>query len=374
MMMGIKSLTQWGFGWTGRPIVFAGPCSAESPEQVLETAQKLKNTGVHAIRAGIWKPRTRPGSFQGMGDEALQWVVDAGKEVGLPVLVEVASPRHVESALKAGINMLWLGARTTVNPFLVQELADALLGVDIPVLVKNPVNPDLELWQGAIERILKTGNSRVAAIHRGFSSYENSTYRNKPNWEIPIELRRSMPYLPMLCDPSHICGNTFMLNYVSQFALDLQYEGLIIESHCDPKNALSDAAQQLTPEALGDLLKSLVVRKPTSDNVFELSRLEDLRDQIDEVDNEIVNLMARRMEIARKIGIYKYKNEVTILQPERWDEIIKSRTQNGIGKELTPDFMLKLYSIIHEESIFQQTQQMSKISKADEHKLNEFES
>ena len=374
MMMGIKSLTQWGFGWTGRPIVFAGPCSAESPEQVLETAQKLINTGVHAIRAGIWKPRTRPGSFQGMGDEALQWVVNAGKAVGLPVLVEVASPRHVESALKAGINMLWLGARTTVNPFLVQELADTLLGVDIPILVKNPVNPDLELWQGAIERILKTGNTRVAAIHRGFSSYENSTYRNKPNWEIPIELRRRMPELPMLCDPSHICGNTFMLNYVSQFALDLQYDGLMIESHRDPKNALSDAAQQLTPEALGNLLKSLIVRKPKSDNIFELSRLEDLRDQIDEVDNELVNLIASRMEIARKIGVYKYKNEVTILQPERWDEIIKSRTQNGISKELTPDFMLKLYSIIHEESIFQQTQQMNKFSKTDEHKLNEFES
>ncbi len=374
MMMGIKPLTQWGFGWSGRPIVFAGPCSAETPEQVLETAQKLKNTGVHAIRAGIWKPRTRPGSFQGMGDEALQWVVDAGKTVGLPVLVEVANPRHIDVALKAGINMLWLGARTTVNPFLVQELADALVGIDVPILVKNPVNPDLELWQGAIERILKTGNNRVAAIHRGFSSYENSTYRNKPNWEIPIELRRRLPELPMLCDPSHICGNTFMLAYVSQFALDLQYEGLMIESHRDPKNALSDSAQQLTPESLTDLLNSLIVRKPTSDNIFELSKLEDLRDQIDEVDNEIVNMMASRMEIARKIGNYKYNNEVTILQPERWDEIIKSRTQLGISKKLTRDFILKLYSIIHEESIFQQTQQMNKISKSDEHKMNESES
>lgn len=373
MIMGIKPLTQWGFGWSGRPIVFAGPCSAETPEQVLETAQKLKNIGAHAIRAGIWKPRTRPGSFQGMGDESLKWVVDAGKEVGLPVMVEVANPRHIDVAIKAGVNMLWLGARTTVNPFLVQELADALVGIDVPILVKNPVNPDLELWQGAIERILKSGNNRVAAIHRGFSSYENSTYRNKPNWEIPIELRRRMPELPMLCDPSHICGNTFMLAYVSQFALDLQYEGLMIESHRDPKNALSDAAQQLTPEALSDLLKTLIVRKPTCDNIFELSRLEDLRDQIDEVDNEIVNLMASRMEIARKIGNYKYKNEVTILQPERWEEIIKSRTQLGISKELTQDFILKLYSIIHEESIFQQTQQMNKISKSEEHKMNESE-
>jgi chorismate mutase len=369
-MNSAKPLSAWGFPDT-RPVIISGPCSAESPEQVMSTAIALKETGVHALRAGIWKPRTRPGSFQGMGEEALYWLHDAGLATGLPVMVEVAHPQHIEQALKAGINMLWLGARTTVNPFLVQELADALQGVKIPVLVKNPVNPDIDLWQGAIERILNTGNDRVAAIHRGFSSYENSTYRNKPNWEIPIELRRRMAGLPMFCDPSHICGNTYMIPYIAQFAMDLQYEGLMIESHCNPKEALSDVKQQVTPSELKSLLDALVIRKSSAESVEELSRLEDLRDQIDELDAEIVNRLADRMNVARKIGRYKYHNNIAILQPERWNEIISSRTSNGTAQELTREFIQKLYGIIHEESIHQQTRQMNKEKEAAGRPLNE---
>lgn len=322
------------------------------------TAVALKAAGVHALRAGIWKPRTRPGSFQGMGEQALKWLKDAGQATGLPVMVEVAHPAHIELALKAGIDMIWLGARTTVNPFLVQEMADALRGVHVPVLVKNPVNPDLELWQGAIERLLNTGITEIAAVHRGFSSYENSTYRNKPNWEIPIELKRRIPGIPLFCDPSHICGNTFMIPYVIQVAIDLQYDGLMIESHINPPLALSDAKQQVTPGELRHMLDGLVLRKPAADSAYELSRIEDLRDQIDEIDNEIVNMLANRMKVARLIGTYKLHQNIAILQPERWNEIIRSRTENGISQNLSADFIHKLYGIIHEESILQQTIQM----------------
>jgi chorismate mutase len=366
----VESLTGWGFPPV-RPVVFAGPCSAETEEQVMETALLLKAQGVHALRAGIWKPRTRPGSFHGVGEEALEWIVNAGKVTGLPVMVEVANAKHVELALNAGINILWLGARTTVNPFHVQEIADALSGADVPVLVKNPVNPDLELWMGAIERILKTGNTKVAAIHRGFSSYENSTYRNKPNWEIPIELRRRMPGLPMFCDPSHICGNTFMLAYIAQFAMDLQFDGLMIESHRDPSNAWSDAAQQLTPAELGSLIDNLEIRDKKSQSPFVLSKLEDMRDQIDEVDNRILNMIAERMEIARTIGTHKFHNNITILQPDRWNEIINSRIKKGESQLLSKEFILKLYGIIHEESIFQQTKVMSDERKVVDKNMNE---
>lgn len=351
-------LSSYGFPANKRPIVISGPCGAESEEQVMETALLLKEQGVHAFRAGIWKPRTRPGSFEGMGFDALKWVKQAGVATNLPVMVEVASPKHIEQALSVGIDILWLGARTTVNPFLIQELADVLNGVDIPVFIKNPVNPDLSLWIGAIERIQRAGINKIAAIHRGFSSYENHTYRNKPNWEIPIELRRRMPDLPLFCDPSHICGNTFMLEYVSQFALDLQYDGLMIESHRNPQVALSDASQQLTPSELGEMLSRLLVRKPMADDPVELSRLEDLRDQIDEADHELLNVLANRMEIARNIGTHKYYNNIAILQPKRWQEIINSRTKMGESKGLTNEFILKLYNLIHEESIFQQTDRM----------------
>lgn len=352
------SLSDWNIKYTGKPFIVSGPCGAESREQLLNTARQLVSKGVHLLRAGIWKPRTRPDSFEGVGEQGLIWLAEAKAETGLPVAVEVAKPFHIETALKHGVDVIWLGARTTVNPFLVQELAEALRGVNVPVMIKNPVNPDLALWIGAIERIKKSGITKIAAIHRGFSSYENGTYRNKPNWEIPIELRRQLPGLPLICDPSHICGNTFMLLYIAQFALDLQYDGLMIESHCDPSTALSDKNQQVTPDELGNLLAQLVIRKPASDNVFALSRLEDLRDQIDELDDQIVKLIAERMRVARLIGEYKYYHEIAILQPERWEEVIRTRTATGIENMLNKEFILKLYSIIHEESIFQQTKQM----------------
>ena len=345
-----------------RPLIISGPCGAETREQVLETARLLSQQNVQLFRTGVWKPRTRPDSFEGAGEQALEWLQEVKSLYKIPVTIEVAQPRHVELALKAGIDCLWIGARTTVNPFLVQQIADALKGVDVPVLIKNPVNPDLELWMGAIERIEKSGVKRIAAIHRGFSSYENSTYRNKPNWEIPIELRRRLPGIPLICDPSHICGNTFMLSYIAQFAMDLQYDGLMIESHVNPKKALSDAAQQLTPTELTTLINNLVLRNPTTENIIELSRLEDYRDRIDELDDEILRSLAQRMAVARTIGEYKYHNNITILQPERWEEIIRTRTANGESQQLTHDFILKLYGIIHEESIHQQTEQMKKES------------
>jgi chorismate mutase len=357
-MAAFTSLADWSIGFHQRPLIISGPCGAETREQIFETARQLKAVGVHLFRAGIWKPRTRPGSFEGMGEKALQWLQEMSEELELPVTVEVASPLHIEQALKHKVDVLWIGARTTVNPFLVQELSEALKGVKIPVMIKNPVNPDLALWIGAIERINKAGVEKIAAVHRGFSSYENSTYRNKPNWEIPIELRRLMPGLPLICDPSHICGNTFMQHYIAQFALDLQYDGLMIESHCNPSSALSDATQQFTPDALSDLLKSLVVRSATTDNAVALSKLEDLRDQIDELDDQIVTLLAERMRIARLIGEYKFHHNIAVLQPERWQEIISTRTENGVDKKLTEQFVHSLYTIIHKESIFQQTQQM----------------
>ena len=357
-----KPLNDWGIFKGNHPLLIAGPCGAESREQVLETARLLSQQNVQLFRAGVWKPRTRPDSFEGAGEQSLEWLQEVKANFKLPVTIEVAQPRHIELALKAGIDCLWIGARTTVNPFLIQQLADALKGVDVPVMIKNPVNPDLELWMGAIERINKAGITKIAAIHRGFSSYENSTYRNKPNWEIPIELRRRLPGIPLICDPSHICGNTFMLSYVAQFALDLQYDGLMLESHVNPKAALSDAKQQLTPAELETLITNLICRKPTTENVIELSRLEDMRDQIDELDDEILKSLANRMAVARTIGNYKYHNNITILQPERWEEIIRTRTANGEAQKLTREFILKLYGIIHEESIHQQTEQMNKES------------
>ncbi|MEP7262867.1 MAG: bifunctional 3-deoxy-7-phosphoheptulonate synthase/chorismate mutase type II [Bacteroidota bacterium] len=359
------SLTNWDLGFQTRPFLISGPCGAETHEQVLKTAIQLKSKGVHLFRAGIWKPRTRPGSFEGMGEEALKWLQEVKQETGIPVTVEVASPTHIELALKYNVDVLWLGARTTVNPFLVQELASSLKGVNIPVMIKNPVNPDLALWIGAIERISKAGIEKIAAIHRGFSSYENSTYRNKPNWEIPIELRRLLPGIPLICDPSHICGNTFMQQYVAQFALDMQYDGLMIESHYKPAEALSDAKQQFTPDELGDLISSLVVRNATTDDETALSKIEDMRDQIDELDDQIVTLLAERMRVARLIGEYKFHHHIAILQPERWEEIIRTRTINGVDKKLTEEFILTLYTMIHKESIYQQTQQMEAEKKSD---------
>lgn len=358
MNLKISSLKNWGFN-IGAPLIIAGPCSAESEEQLMQTVRQLSKKNVHVLRAGIWKPRTRPGSFEGVGFIGLQWLKKAGKEAGLPVCVEVANAQHAFEALKMGIDMIWIGARTTVNPFAVQEIAEALRGVDIPVMIKNPVNTDLELWIGAIERINKAGITKIAAIHRGFSSYEKTKYRNKPHWEIPIELKRRIPDLPLICDPSHICGTTEIIQNVAQTAMDLNYDGLMIESHFNPEVALSDAKQQLTPDELEKLLSQIIYRRVSTDDAKFLSRLEDFRDKIDHLDETIVNMLSERMEISRNIGHYKKQNKVTILQPNRWDEIVRKRVEQGTGKKLTEEFVMQLFEIIHQESIHHQTKVMN---------------
>jgi chorismate mutase len=349
----ISSLSQWMRG--SKPYIIAGPCSIESEEQITSTALALKDRGVSIMRAGAWKPRSRPGNFEGHGINGLQWLINAGKEAGLPVATEVANARHAIQVIEAGVNVVWLGARTTVNPFLVQEIADAIAGTDIPVLIKNPVNPDLQLWLGAIERIAKAGIQRIVAIHRGFSSFENTQYRNKPKWEIPIELKRQLPQIPLICDPSHICGTTDKLLMVSQTALDLNFDGLMIETHYDPANALSDANQQITPGQLTELLQKLVYRQPGVADVLMRNLLEELRDQIDKIDMNLLEVLSERMEIARLIGKYKKENFITILQPERWAEIVKTRTYNGQIKDLTAEFIHKIFELIHQESIHHQT-------------------
>jgi len=350
--------SDWKFSFP-KPLIISGPCGVESEKQIHEVAAELGRLNVHLLRGGIWKPRTRPDSFQGIGSEGLKWLKEAGLANNLPVTVEVANPKHVEEALREKIDVLWIGARTTVNPFLVQEIAEALSGVDIPVMVKNPINPELELWIGAIERIHKTGIKRIAAIHRGFSTYEKTKYRNVPNWQIPIELKRRYPELPIICDPSHICGSRNLIGSVAQTALDLNFDGLMIESHSHPEKALSDSQQQLTPSALKELLSQLVVRSAVVEDVLFLNLLEELRDRIDKLDEEILNKMSDRMEIAREIGKYKKTNNITILQVERWNEILRTRLQFGLDHELTREFILKMYELIHEESILQQTQMMN---------------
>lgn len=303
------------------------------------------------LRAGIWKPRTRPGNFEGAGEKGLKWLVNAGKTTGLPVTTEVANASQVESALKEGINVLWIGARTTVNPFSVQEIADALKGSDVPVMVKNPINPDLELWLGALERLNKAGITKLAAIHRGFSSFEKGPFRNSPMWELAIELKSRLPELDIICDPSHIAGNRELLPLISQKALDLNMSGLMIESHFNPDQAWSDAKQQVTPKALQALLADLVVRQPSSSNPLFRDTLSLLRDQIDQLDDEIMLKMAARMKISEKIGEFKKQNKVTILQLNRWEEIVNTRVEFGKALGISPGFMKHLLTLIHDESI-----------------------
>ncbi len=361
MTFQLQPLTNRGFS-NQCPFIISGPCGVESEEQIHATAMALSKYNVHLLRGGIWKPRSRPDSFQGIGVVGLKWLKEAGRKNNLPVAVEVASSKHVEEALHAGIDVLWIGARTTVNPFLVQEIADALKGVDVPVLVKNPINPELELWIGAIERVYKAGVRSIAAIHRGFSTFEKTKYRNVPNWQIPIELKRRFPELPLICDPSHICGQRDMIQAVAQTALDLNYDGLMIESHIHPDKALSDANQQLTPAALGKLLESLIIRQPSTDDVIFLNRLEELRDKIDQMDDGVLCMISERMGLAREIGQYKKENNMTILQVERWNEILTTRLQFGLNKELSGDFVVKLFALIHDESIRQQTDVMNSSS------------
>ena len=339
-------------GWGGeQPLIISGPCSAETELQVMETARLLAETGrVHVLRAGIWKPRTKPGHFEGHGAVALQWLYNAGKANGFATAVEVATAKHVEEALKAEIDILWIGARTTVNPFSVQEIADALHNVPVPVLVKNPVNPDVELWAGAYERILKANVREVGLVHRGFNTIGNHNYRNPPLWQIPIEMKRRYGKTAMICDPSHICGNRSLLKTVAQTALDLGFNGLMIESHIDPDNAWSDAAQQVTPRALAALLDELVYRSVYFTEKQQ-NQLEQLRKEIDEIDEALLALLSRRMEVADRIGSFKKENNVAILQTRRWNQIIDNALDKAEDLNLSREFIYRYLDSIHLESI-----------------------
>lgn len=342
------------------PIIISGPCSAETEEQLLATAQRLANTGkIDMLRAGIWKPRTRPGSFEGVGVKGLPWLLQAKKITGLPTTVEVATGKQVEDALNFDVDVLWVGARTTVNPFSVQEVADALRGVDVPVLIKNPINPDLELWTGAVERIAKAGIKTVGLIHRGFSSYGNTEYRNAPMWHLAIEMKRRNPGMIMINDPSHISGRRDILLDVSQKAINLDFDGLMIESHIDPDNAWSDAKQQITPERLAEMLEEIVWRKDDVDSAAFHAALEKLRQQINHLDDELMQLLGQRMKIAEKIGQYKKDNNITILQTNRWNEILERAYKKGDGLGLSKEFVTKYLDAVHLESINHQNRIMN---------------
>jgi chorismate mutase len=348
--MEAAEIGSWGFGEA--PLIIAGPCSAESEEQLLVTARALKATGrVHILRAGLWKPRSRPSSFGGEGYKALEWLRTVKQETGLPVAVEVASPLHAEACMKAGIDVVWLGARTVSNPFSVDEIVAALRGTNQPVLVKNPLGPDLELWQGAIERVHAAGIEKIAAIHRGFTPYEKNRYRNIPKWELAIELRSRIPSLPVLCDPSHMTGRADLVPGMAQKALDLNMAGLMVEVHHDPHNALSDKEQQLDIPSFKKMMERLVFRASTSDDTGFRNRLGEMRDRIDSIDNQIIELVASRMRISREMGEFKCLNDITIFQLERWLEILQTRTSHGVAEELDRVFVGKLIRLIHEESI-----------------------
>lgn len=334
------------------PLIIAGPCSAESREQVMTTARGLKKEGVKILRAGIWKPRTKPGGFEGVGSPGLDWLAAAKAETGMLTATEVAMPVHVREALDSGVDILWIGARTSANPFAMQDIADTLreFGKDVPVLVKNPVNPDLELWIGAMQRLHNAGFHRLAAVHRGFSSYGQHIYRNNPQWHIPVELRRRYPDLPLLCDPSHIGGKRELIASISQQAFDMGYDGLMIESHCNPDTALSDKDQQVTPPTLGTILKSLVRRKKN----FSSEEIMQLRREIDGIDNDILEILSRRLAVCREIGQFKKAHKLTVLQSERYSEMQKKLIDSGTQLGLDGDFISKLLSLIHEESVRQQ--------------------
>jgi chorismate mutase len=357
--MQLSKMSTWAEG-VNKPLIIAGPCSVETEEQLLETSTALKNNGISIIRGGIWKPRTRPNSFEGIGVDGLKWIQNVKKELGgIKFATEVATPQHVEEALKHDIDILWIGARSTVNPFTVQEIADALKGTDIPVLVKNPINPELALWIGALERIHGAGITKIGAIHRGFSSFAKSRFRNIPQWQIALDLKTALPEIPMICDPSHITGNRDMIQEISQKALDLNYDGLIIESHRDPDNAWSDAAQQVTPARLKEIVDALTPRKDTSENSDYLTHLEELRMHIDHADREILEAIANRMSFVEKLGWYKKENNVAVFQVGRWDEVFKSRPDWAEKLKLRKDFISELYKLLHDESIWKQTEIMN---------------
>lgn len=333
-------------------LVISGPCSAENEEQVLQTAIELKATGkVDVLRAGVWKPRTNPGGFEGAGVKGLSWLLKAKQITGLPTAVEVATSKHVEDSLSFDTDVLWIGARTTVNPFSVQNIADALRGTNQTVLIKNPVNPDIKLWIGAIERLQKVGIENIGLIHRGFSSYGNSEYRNAPMWQIPIEMKRLFPDLPMICDPSHICGKTDTLQHISQKSIDLAYSGLILESHCNPKVALTDKDQQVTPAQLAELLNKLIIKTTSTGKQDFVEELNHLREQINCFDDDLLALIANRMNVAKKIGEIKLQNDVTVLQASRWNEILERTVNKADGLNLSETFIKSYMEAVHIESI-----------------------
>ena len=346
--------------WNKRPLIISGPCSAETEEQVVETAVQLHHTGqVDMLRAGIWKPRTRPGSFEGIGTKGLPWLQKAKNLTGMPVAVEAATGKQVEDALHFEVDVIWIGARTTVNPFSVQEVADALRGVDIPVLIENPINPDLELWIGAVERVAKAGIKQIGLIHRGFSSYGNTEYRNAPMWHLAIEMKRRHPDLMMINDPSHICGRRDILQDVAQKAIDLDFDGLIIESHIDPDKAWSDARQQITPGQLAELLKGIRWRKEDIASEAYHAAMEKMRQQINQLDDELLQLLGQRMKIADQIGQYKKENDITILQTNRWNAILERAFKKGEQIGLSKEFVTKYFDAVHMESISHQNKIMN---------------
>ncbi len=344
----------WPLAAQKRPLLIAGPCSAETEAQVMQTASDLKAIGADIFRAGIWKPRTRPGSFEGIGSEGLLWLNRVQRELGLPVAVEVAKARHVEEALAAGIDILWIGARTTANPFAVQEVADALAGVEVPVLVKNPVNPDVALWIGAVERVAASGISRIGAVHRGVSQYSHSIYRNRPEWQMAIEFRKAMPDLLLINDPSHIAGNRDLIQSVAQMALDLKFDGLMVETHITPDEAWSDSKQQVTPVQLFNIMRNLVVRDEMPEGV-ELKSVEDFRTAINEIDDQLLEMLSYRMKVVNDIAQFKKQHNMTIFQEGRWNQLMDRHLSKSDGTGLSEEFIIQLFRAIHQESINKQT-------------------
>ena len=359
MTINLSTPSNWPIHFN-KPLIIAGPCSAESEEQMLATGNALKSHQNILFRAGVWKPRTRPNNFEGIGRIGLTWLKIVKEETGLATTTEVANAFHVEEALKQDVDVLWIGARTTVNPFAVQEIANALKGVDIPLMIKNPLNPEVNLWVGAIERFADAGLTKLAAIHRGFFAYNNTKYRNIPQWQLAIELRRRVPGIPMICDPSHIAGKSSLIYEVSQKAIDMNYDGLMIETHINPEKALSDNNQQVTPKQLNEILGKLVVRQAKIEDPVFKSSLDQLRIEIDDLDYELVDVLKRRMNVAEKIGLHKKENKVTILQSNRWEELLKTRIQHGVDNGLTEEFMNKVLKAIHQEAINRQTKVMNK--------------
>ncbi len=356
----IIPLGEWAL-FDERPLkVIAGPCGAETCEQVLRTASSLSQIGVNLFRAGLWKPRTYPGSFEGVGTEGLAWLQEARNKYGVKIATEVASKAHVQECLAAHVDMVWIGARTTANPFLVQEIADALVGSDIPVLVKNPVSPDLDLWIGALERLSRAGVKKLGVIHRGFTTLEEKKYRNDPQWQIAIEFRRKFPDMPFFVDPSHISGHVDYVREISQRAMDLGFDGLMIESHCSPSEALSDSSQQLTPAQLDDMLnRQLEVRNPDSDSPQWKENIHELRAKIDVIDESILAALSSRMQVSRQIGQYKKENNIAILQTSRWDAVLAKVIEKGRGYGLSEKCITDIFNTIHEESVEAQNQILS---------------